>query len=149
MTIAITPEAILVVPVYSELANLAFGLRREVFMLEQGVPHAEEYDDRDRDATHVVTVLDGNVVATLRILWLPEHAKIGRFAVRKSVRGRGVGTRLFQATLKILQAGGHERIGMESQVDKTGFYEKFGFHLYGSEYLDAGILHRKMKNYRD
>ena len=143
-----SPEAVLAVPAYSDLANLAFGLRREVFMLEQGVSHADEYDDKDRIATHYVTVREGNVVATLRVLWLTEHAKIGRFAVRKSLRGRGVGGRLFRAVIESIRAGGGERIALEAQIDKTRFYEKYGFHAYGDEYLDAGIVHRRMKNYR-
>jgi predicted GNAT family N-acyltransferase len=140
-------EIILVVPVYSQLANLAFALRREVFMREQGVSHADEYDDKDKDATHVVTVQEGEVVATLRILWLPEHAKIGRFAVRQSLRNQGVGSRLFAATLELIRQNGGEHIGLEAQVDRIAFYERFGFHAYGEEYLDAGILHRRMKNY--
>ncbi|MFZ5604423.1 MAG: GNAT family N-acetyltransferase [Pseudomonadota bacterium] len=147
-SVAAGAEAVLAVPAYCDLANLAFGLRREVFMLEQGVSHADEYDDKDRIATHYVTVLDGNVVATMRVLWLTEHAKIGRFAVRKSLRGRGVGGRLFRAVIESIRARGVERIALEAQIDKTRFYEKYGFHAYGDEYLDAGIVHRRMKNYR-
>lgn len=147
-SVAAGAEAVLAVPAYCDLANLAFGLRREVFMLEQGVSHADEYDDKDRIATHYVTVREGNVVATLRVLWLTEHAKIGRFAVRKSLRGRGVGGRLFRAVIESIRAGGGERIALEAQIDKTRFYEKYGFHAYGDEYLDAGIVHRRMKNYR-
>ncbi len=141
-------ETVLAVPAYSDLANLAFGLRREVFMLEQGVSHADEYDDLDRVATHFVMVLEGNVVATLRVLYLPEHAKIGRFAVRRSFRGRGVGGRLFRAVIESIKASGCERIALEAQIDKTRFYEKFGFHVYGEQYIDAGIVHRRMKNYK-
>lgn len=142
------PEVVLAVPAYSDLANLAFGLRREVFMVEQGISPADEYDDLDRVATHFVAVREGNVVATLRVLVLPEHVKLGRFAVRKSLRGRGVGGRLFRAVIESIRAGGSERIALEAQIDKTRFYEQYGFHAYGEEYLDAGIVHRRMKNYR-
>ena len=140
-------ETCLVVPVYSQLANLAFLLRREVFMLEQGVSHADEYDDKDKDASHLVSVLEGDVVATLRVLWLPEYAKIGRFAVRKSLRNQGIGSRLFAATLDWIGRLGQPHIGLEAQIDRIAFYERFGFHAYGEEYLDAGIVHRRMKNY--
>ncbi len=140
-------ETILVVPIYSQLANLAFALRREVFMLEQGVSHGDEYDDKNKDATQVVTVRDGEVVATLRILWLPEYTKIGRFAVRKMLRNSGIGSRLFAATLELIRQNGGDRIGLEAQIDRIAFYERFGFHAYGDEYLDAGIVHRRMKNY--
>ncbi|HVL02287.1 MAG TPA: GNAT family N-acetyltransferase [Dongiaceae bacterium] len=147
--VSTSTEVVLSVPAYSDLANLAFGLRREVFMLEQGISHADEYDDLDRVATHFVLVLEGNVAATLRVLYLPEHVKLGRFAVRKNLRGRGVGGRLFRAVIDTIKAGGGDKIALEAQIDKTRFYEKFGFHAYGEEYLDAGIVHRRMKNYRD
>lgn len=140
-------DCILVVPVYSQLANLAFSLRREVFMLEQGVSHADEYDDKDKDATHVVMLLEGDVVATLRVLWLSDYAKIGRFAVRQTLRNQGVGSRLFAATLDLIRKSGCERIGLEAQIDRIAFYERFGFQAYGDEYLDAGIVHKRMKNY--
>lgn len=142
-----TPETILVVPVYSQLANLAFGLRREVFMLEQGVSHADEYDDQDRHCTHLVTVVEGEVVATLRIQRLPDYAKIGRFAVRKTLRRQGIGSRLFAAALALIRDSGCERVGLEAQIERIAFYERFGFHAYGEDYLDAGILHRRMKNF--
>ena len=145
--IAPSPESILVVPVYSQLANLAFALRREVFMLEQGVSHADEYDDKDKDCTHIVSLREGELVATLRVLWLPDYAKIGRFAVRKSLREQGIGSRLFATTLQLIQDSGQSQIGLEAQVDRIAFYERFGFHAYGEDYLDAGIVHRRMKNY--
>ena len=145
--VAPSPETILVVPVYSQLANLAFALRREVFMLEQGVSHADEYDDQDRHCTHLVSLVQGEVVGTLRIQWLPEYAKIGRFAVRKALRQLGVGSRLFAAALERIRGSGCEHIGLEAQIDRIAFYERFGFHAYGEDYLDAGILHRRMKNF--
>ena len=147
--VASCSEVILQVPVYSQLGNLAFALRREVFMLEQGVPHADEYDDKDRDCSHLVTVLEGEVVATLRIQWLAEHAKIGRFAVRGSLRNRGIGSRLFSGALDVIKRNGCERMALEAQLDRIAFYERFGFHAYGEDYWDAGILHRRMKNYSD
>ena len=87
------------------------------------------------------------MVGVLRILWLPEHAKIGRFAVAQSRRNEGIGSRLLQTALGFIERQGQERIMLEAQIDRINFYEHFGFEAYGEEYLDAGILHRAMKNY--
>lgn len=122
-------------------------LRRKVFMDEQGVSLEDEFDGKDPDATHIVTVQDGEVVGVLRILWLPEHAKIGRFAVKKELRNQGIGSRLFHTALSFIERKGQEHVMLEAQIDRIGFYENFGFEAYGEEYLDAGILHRAMKNY--
>ncbi len=75
------------VPVFSTLCNAAFGLRREVFVIEQNVPQEIELDADDLTATHMVAIADGEVVGTLRMIAKPEHLKIGRVAVRRDYRG--------------------------------------------------------------
>jgi len=140
-------EQHIIAPFESSWYQLGCALRREVFMDEQHVSAADEFDGKDESATHIVTVQDGEVVGVLRILWLPDYAKIGRFAVRKSLREQGIGSRLFQTALSFIERQGQEQVMLEAQLDRIGFYEHFGFTAYGEEYLDAGILHRAMKNY--
>ena len=60
--------ALLFVPVFSPLGNLAFALRREVFVIEQQIAEAEEFDAHDLTARHLVAVKDGQVVGTLRLI---------------------------------------------------------------------------------
>lgn len=140
-------EQQIIAPYDSDWYRQGCDLRRAVFMDEQGVSEADEFDGKDPAATHVITVQDSAVVGVLRILWLPEHAKIGRFAVRHDVRNEGIGSRLFHSALSFIERKGVERVMLEAQIDRVGFYENFGFEAYGEEYLDAGILHRAMKNY--
>lgn len=140
-------EQHIIAPYDSHWYQQGCDLRREVFMVEQGVSPADEFDGKDPDATHIVTVQDGEVVGVLRILWLPEHAKIGRFAVRRDLRNEGIGSRLFHTALSFIERRGVEQVMLEAQLDRIHFYEQFGFEAYGDEYLDAGIMHRAMKNY--
>lgn len=142
-------ETILQVPVFSDLANLAFNLRREVFVAEQGVPAEEELDEYDLTADHYVLIKDGSVVATTRVIHKEEGAKLSRFAVRKAERGHGVGGRLLAFVLEDLKGRGKPRVFMSAQADKIGFYEKYGFQAYGDEYLECDIVHRMMKNWPD
>lgn len=136
-----------IVPLSSDLYRLGCNLRREVFMQEQGVSLEDEFDGKDKDATHCVAVFQGNVVGVLRILWLLDFAKIGRFAIRKKWRGQHLGQELFQFAVNHIEQKGQSRIMLEAQADRVGFYEAFGFSAYGDGYLDAGILHQAMKNY--
>lgn len=134
-------------PYDSNWYHQGLELRRQVFMGEQGVSLEDEFDGRDQDAAHMVSIQNNQVVGVLRILWLPEHAKIGRFAVSKLLREQGIGSRLFQSALLYIQRQDIEKVMLEAQVDRVGFYENFGFEAYGDQYWDAGILHRAMKNY--
>ena len=140
-------EQHIIAPYDSSWYHLGCDLRRDVFMDEQGVSLQDEFDGKDPEASHIVTVQDGAVVGVLRILWLPENAKIGRFAVKKSLRQQGVGSRLFHTALSFIERKGQENVMLEAQLASIGFYENFGFEAHGEEYLDAGILHRVMKNY--
>jgi predicted GNAT family N-acyltransferase len=139
---------LLTVPVFSTLCNAAFGLRREVFILEQQIPESEEFDADDLTATHLVAIAAGNVVGTLRIIHAPEHAKLGRVVVAKPWRGRGISTMLLQRAMDIARATGQSRFYLTAQHDKLRVYEKLGFVAYGEPFDDgSGILHLAMKTY--
>lgn len=134
-------------PYDSDWYRKGLALREEVFIQEQNVPFDDEHDGKDQNATHLISVQGNEVVGVLRILWLEPHAKIGRFAVKKSMRNQGVGSRLFQFALSFIEQQGQENIMLEAQIDRVAFYEEFGFESYGKEYMDAGIKHLAMKNY--
>ncbi|MDC9825206.1 GNAT family N-acetyltransferase [Devosia sp. ZB163] len=139
---------ILTVPVFSPLANAAFALRREVFILEQRIPESEEFDADDLTATHVVAIAAGAVVGTLRIIDTPEHAKIGRVVVARHWRGHGISTRLLHHAMELVRARGGARFYLAAQHDKLAVYEKLGFAAFGEPFDDgSGILHRSMKTY--
>jgi len=138
---------ILAVPVFSPLCNLAFALRRAVFIDEQQVQD-EEFDAYDLTAIHFVAIADGDVVGTLRLIELPEHTKIGRVAIAKSVRGHGYGRTLMQHAMDTARAIGQSRFALSAQHDKTGFYQSLGFRAVTEPADDgSGILHVEMRTY--
>ncbi|HWJ89309.1 MAG TPA: GNAT family N-acetyltransferase [Pelagibacterium sp.] len=142
------PElTLMVVPAFSPVCNLGFALRREVFVLEQGVPEDIEHDADDLTATHIVGLAEGAVIAVARVAFKPDYAKIGRVAVARSHRGRAIGARLIAFAVEVAREQGQKQCYLESQIDKIDFYSRLGFVAFGEEFLDAGIVHRKMKNY--
>jgi predicted GNAT family N-acyltransferase len=138
---------ILTVPIHSHLGQLAMALRREVFIHEQKVPAEEEFDATDLTCTHVVAVVDGNIAGTLRLIFMPEHVKIGRVAVQQLLRGRGIARDMMRFAMDFARARGESRFYLAAQVDKLGFYERFGFKAFGEEFEDGGMPHRAMKTY--
>lgn len=142
-----TDLTLLAVPVFSPLCNLGFGLRREVFVIEQNVPQEIEHDADDITATHIVGIMDGAVVAVARVLFKPDYAKIGRVAIARSHRGLGLGAGLIRFAVEVAREKGESRCYLESQADKIGFYQRLGFTPYGEEFMDAGIPHVRMRNY--
>lgn len=138
---------ILPVSIASDLGALALEIRRKVFIVEQNVPETVEQDVHDAEAIHLVAIHEGNVVGTLRIVFLPEHAKFGRVAVLPLARGKGIATQMIQAGMQMARLRGETRFYLTSQADKTTLYEKLGFVAYGDQFQDAGMPHRAMKTY--
>ena len=121
------------------------ALRRTVFIEEQGVPEADELDDLDGQAVHLLALVDGVPMGSARLLRKGETGKIGRVCVLASARGTGLGVALMEKALAVLAADpGLRWAKLSSQSHALGFYERLGFVAEGPEYLDAGIPHRDM-----
>ena len=117
-------------------------VRRTVFIEEQGVPEALEWEDWDQDcAWFVAEAAESAVVGIGR---LTPVGRIGRMAVLPAWRRRGVGTALLGAVLAEARARGQRRVELSAQSQAVPFYAGLGFAALGDEYLDAGIPHRTM-----
>jgi predicted GNAT family N-acyltransferase len=121
-----------------------FTIRIRVFVQEQRVPAEIELDTDDQRAIHFLAIKSGKAVGTVRLVMHRGAAKIGRMAVLKSYRRKGVGAQLLKhavATAQKLRAG---KIYLHAQVAAIGFYERMGFRAVGKVFDEAGIAHCKM-----
>jgi predicted GNAT family N-acyltransferase len=117
-------------------------VRRAVFIVEQGVPESLEWDDADAVSVHALaSAPDGEPVATGRLL---PDGHIGRMAVLKAWRGRGVGAAILALLVKQARGRGDREIALAAQVHAIGFYEREGFVAEGPVFDDAGLPHRRM-----
>jgi predicted GNAT family N-acyltransferase len=122
----------------------AFAIRMRVFVREQGVPADIELDRDDRRAIHFLAFADKKAIGTARIVIHRGSAKIGRMAVIKKYRRRGVGAKLLQRAIATAKRLRPKKIYLHAQVAVSGFYEGFGFASVGPIFDEAGIPHRKM-----
>lgn len=121
------------------------ALRRTVFIEEQGVPEADEIDDLDGEAIHLLAEVEGRPVGSARLLVRGETGKIGRVCVLAEQRGTGLGAALIRAAVaELRRIPGVRQARLGAQTHALGFYEKLGFTALGPEYIDAGIPHRDM-----
>ncbi|HQR50082.1 MAG TPA: GNAT family N-acetyltransferase [Methylophilaceae bacterium] len=117
-------------------------LRRTVFIVEQKVPEALEWDGLDAIAMHVLAVSEEGIPVGCGRL-LPD-GKIGRMAVLQGWRGRGIGRSLLQELLTMARLQGMPIASLSSQVHAIPFYEQAGFRAHDPVYLDADIPHQDM-----
>ena len=125
--------------------NACFVIRKTVFVDEQAVPLEMEMDEYDDAATHFL-LRDGDTpLATARLLDKYGLAKIGRVAVLRPARGRGIGLLLMEAVLDEARRQGFAEAVLDSQTYAIPFYERLGFAAEGDEFDDAGIPHFLMR----
>jgi predicted GNAT family N-acyltransferase len=119
------------------------AVREEVFVREQNVPPEMELDEDDPRSLHVLArALDGTVIAAGR---LTPAGQIGRMAVQKEWRKRGVGSALLHLLLEQARTRGMGEVRLHAQADATDFYRAHGFETAGEDFMEAGILHRPMR----
>jgi predicted GNAT family N-acyltransferase len=117
-------------------------IRRKVFIEEQAVPPALEWDGYDASAQHLLALdAHGQPIGCARIL--PGH--IGRMAVLSHWRNQGVGAALLASAIDYAATLGWPEVKLSAQTHAIAFYEKAGFIVCSEVYLDAGIPHRDMR----
>jgi len=130
---------------YESLGEWARRVRRAVFVDEQGIAAAEEWDGEDEAATHVVVTDAVAPVATARFRFRDETTvKIERVAVLADYRGEGVGRHVMGVVESRATEEGATKALLHSQERVRPFYERLGYEAVGDQFDEAGIPHRKM-----
>ena len=121
-------------------------LRMAVFVQEQGIPEALEWDDADHTALHALTTNRlGLPLATGRLLSPgPGTARVGRLAVHKLMRGTGLAKDMVQRLMTVARERGDTTVVLDAQCSAVGFYASLGFESRGATFMDAGIEHIEM-----
>ncbi len=131
---------------WTTLGADATGLRREVFVQEQGVPEEMEWDEEDSGAVHAVAYNGlGQPVATGRLMTHGQgSSKIGRMAVKRVLRGARLGRDILHALLAEAEARGNSEVMLNAQRSAQGFYERSGFVVRGQPFDEVDIPHIEM-----
>jgi len=127
---------------YNDCFEKIKSIREEVFIKEQNVPEELEIDGLDPEAIHSIAFDDNTEIGTGRMF---PDGHIGRIAVKKHYRGRGLGKIIMESLIEVARVNKIPEVWLSSQYHAKGFYEKLGFIKIGEVYKEAGIDHIKMK----
>ena len=127
---------------WQQAENDLRAIRTPVFIEEQAVAPDFEWDEIDQTAVHLLAKVDKQAVACLRII---DYHKIGRMAVLKEWRKKGLGVALLLEAVKICKAHGRKSVYLSAQTHAIGFYEKCGFRVTSDIYQDVHIAHVDMQ----
>ncbi len=118
-------------------------LREQVFVHELGAERGVIWDDRDPDSGHVLAREDGG--RAIGCGRLASDGGIGRLAVDRAWRGRGVGRALL---VRLIDLGRQQRLPalhVQAEAGACDFYAVHGFADTGETLAEAGVTHHTMR----
>lgn len=118
------------------------AIRTSVFIQEQAVAPEFEWDAIDKTAVHLLVIHQNAPIACLRII---DYHKIGRMAVLKKWRKKGLGAALLLEAVELCKAHGSKNVHLSAQTHAVKFYKKSGFKATSEVYQDVHIPHVDMQ----
>jgi predicted GNAT family N-acyltransferase len=122
-----------------------FLLRYKVFVMEQGFAESIEIDEHDNDATFIIAKEGNDVIGTLRLFKENGNVTLGRMAVEKDWRKKGIGKALVREAIPIARKLGGAYLVAHAQSRALGFYIKSGFTPYGAEFDEESVPHQLVR----
>lgn len=130
---------------YRERFAAIKNIRVRVFQEEQGVAAELEFDGLDDSAIQLLAYLDNKAVGTARIREIDATtAKIERLAILPEARRKGIGKKLMQRALQVIDRQQKTTAIVHAQAYIAQLYRQLGFEIVGKEFSEAGIAHVKM-----
>jgi len=120
-------------------------IREKVFIEEQKVMFQLEWDGKDEEAIHFLAYQDEKAIGCARAFVIENHMQLGRMAVLKEYRNKGIGSFLIEKAITTAKLNQLSKISISAQCHAIDFYKKFGFEVTSEIYLDAGISHQDME----
>ena len=124
--------------------QIAFTIRKKVFVEEQGVPLEDEFDEFDLlngRAEHVLVYDQEKPVGTGRIRWIDGVGKLERICILKAYRKFGLGKVIISALEEVAIEKGVSQVKLHGQTQAEGFYEKLGYQKASNMFMEDGIPH--------
>lgn len=126
-----------------KLPDEAKLIREKVFIEEQGFN--EEFDTTDNISVHIVAFDGDKPAGTCRYYMQNKDGDtvyyIGRLAVMKDYRGKGLGAELVRFAEESIKARNGKSVRLHSQYRAKEFYEKQGYTDFGEPDYDEDCLH--------
>ncbi len=124
--------------------NEALAIRKQVFVIEQGIDENLEYDGYDSESKHYVAYFSNVPIGTARWRNTETGIKFERFAVLSEYRNKNIGKLILCEALKDTVKL-NKTIYLNAQITAVNFYLKNKFVKVGDYFLEAEIKHIKME----
>ncbi len=121
-----------------EEISKALEIRRQVFVVEQGIGSDLDVDGLDSRCLHVLAWLGELAIATGRLRVEGETGVLARIAVLPKHRGRGVGRLVVSKLEELAKGQALNRLELHPHLHLEGFYSDLGYRRRPGEFAVGG-----------
>lgn len=122
---------------WNEAKKDAQAVRRSVFIEEQQIPESLEVDEKGDCVCMHAIAWDGDLVVGTGRLFPDGH--VGRMAVLKSHRSKGVGGAILKSLVERAKEQNVQFVRLGAQVSAEQFYRRHGFVREGKPYIHPEV----------
>ncbi|MDV7765653.1 GNAT family N-acetyltransferase [Peribacillus sp. CSMR9] len=128
--------------------KIAFHIRKEVFVEEQGFPLEFEFDEFDTLialSEHILVYYNEQPVGTGRLRVVDGLGKLERICILEPYRKFGLGKIILKTLEEIAKEQGITQVKLHGQTQAEGFYKKLGYQTSSDVFMEDGGPHLLMK----
>ncbi|MGJ3195776.1 GNAT family N-acetyltransferase [Peribacillus frigoritolerans] len=127
--------------------KIAFHIRKEVFVEEQGFPLEFEFDEFDTLnalSEHILVYYNEKPVGTGRLRVVDGLGKLERICILEPYRKFGLGKIILKTLEEIAKQQGIIQVKLHGQTQAEGFYKKLGYRTSSDVFMEDGGPHLLM-----
>ncbi|MDP1421977.1 GNAT family N-acetyltransferase [Peribacillus simplex] len=127
--------------------KIAFHIRKEVFVEEQGFPLESEFDEFDTLnalSEHILVYYNEKPVGTGRLRIVDGLGKLERICILEPYRKFGLGKIIIKTLEEIAMEKELSQVKLHGQTQAEGFYKKLGYQTSSDVFMEDGGPHLLM-----
>lgn len=129
-------------PEYLKMVNL----RDNVLRRPLGLTFDHDELLAEKNDILIACVDDNNIMGCCILVKIDDHTvRLRQMAVSYNLHGRGIGASIMNFAENIARDKGFKIITMNARDTAIGFYEKFGYQIKGSQFIEVNIPHHVME----
>ncbi|QOS88992.1 GNAT family N-acetyltransferase [Peribacillus sp. JNUCC41] len=127
--------------------KIAFHIRKEVFVEEQGFlleTEFDEYDELHASSEHILVYYNEKPVGTGRLRVVDGLGKLERICILEPYRKFGLGKIIIKTLEEIAKEKELSKVKLHGQTQAEGFYKKLGYQTSSDVFMEDGGPHLLM-----
>lgn len=127
---------------YLQMVNLRDNLLRRPL----GLTFSHDELMQEKDEILIVCTDDETMLGCCMLVRMDnETLRLRQMAVAANLHGKGIGASIINFAENLAKDKGYKKITMHARDTAIGFYEKFGYHIKGKQFIEVNTPHHVME----